>query len=413
MILHLDHDIIIDDRSAVFLFMNSTNTKLIEYGKYLASLIASSINETAPKEPFDGMDWERLYSLALLHNVAVLIYPAVKALDPPAEIMEKFTYNYNRMIAREARQEIEAQRVFSALDAAGTRFIKMKGIVLKNHYPMPYMRTHSDVDICMTSEDRKKSRPIMEALGYKFINGIDYHDEYEKDRFFIYELHSSVMSKRSPFYNIFDNPFDKATPDTEGPGYIFTDKYFYLGLVIHLYKHFVSEGCGIRLLCDLYVFEKTHPELDINSITRILEKYDLAEFYSCIRNLCDCLFGGKELDGRLTLIAEFILRSGEYGSPELKRLSWISSDKSANLSFRDKSKYFLHNWFPGVRTMKRRYPILEKAPILLPVCWVRRGFYTLFFKPQALKEQHGEIKKMNSDEMKAAKQARILAGVKE
>lgn len=392
--------------------MSNTNTKLFLHGKYLAELIACSIRESAPERPFDGIDWEQIYQLAVFHNVTALVYPSLKALDVPAEIMQKFTYHNNRMIAREARQEIDAQKIFSVLKKENIPFIKMKGIALKNCYPLPYMRSHSDVDICMSAENRKRAGKILEDMGYIREGSIDYHDEYCKDDFFIYEIHSAIMSPRSPLAPVFEEPFSKAVPDSDSAGYVFNDDYFYLSLVIHLYKHFVSEGCGIRLFADLLVFERTHPKLDFNFVRKTLEKYGLCDFYEHIRNLCSCLFGGQEFDERYTLIAEFIFKSGEYGSPELKRISWISSDKSANISFRDKMKYFFKNWFPGVSILKKKYPVLEKAPVLLPVCWIRRGFYTIFHKPQALKEQRAEIKKMSSQEMKHAKHIRSLAGIR-
>ncbi|MBQ1978146.1 MAG: hypothetical protein II225_05280, partial [Ruminococcus sp.] len=82
------------------------------------------------------------------------------------------------------------------------------------------------------------------------------------------------------------------------------------------------------------------------------------------------------------------------------------------LTFFDKVSYFLHNWFPGARTMQKRYPVLKKAPFLLPICWVRRIFYTIFFNRSALKEQKDEIKRLNAKELKEAKLIRSLAGIK-
>jgi hypothetical protein len=43
-------------------------------------------------------------------------------------------------------------------------------------------------------------------------------------------------------------------------------------------------------------------------------------------------------------------------------------------------KYALGRIFLPYRTMKVRYPILKKLPILLPFCWIGRFFSILFTK---------------------------------
>lgn len=383
------------------------------HSRYLASLMGHSIKGTAPLNPSDEINWNHILTLAHFHNITALIYPTLKHLDIPKDIMSRFEYENHRLLAREARQEIEAQRVFSALHKGGISFIKLKGIVIKNLYPLPHMRTQADVDICMTKEDREKAKPIMAELGYNLDSSIDYHDEYSKDDFFIYEIHSDIMSKSSPLYNLFLNPFEKSVPDKSRDGeMILSNEYFYLNLVIHLYKHFVSEGCGLRLFSDLYIFRRTCEHLDTDFVTTTLEDYGLLEFHNTLLRLCSCFFEGNEYTDDLTEISNFIFRSGEYGNAELKKLSWISSTKSANLTFFDKFSYFMKNWFPSAKTMKRRYPVLEKAPFLLPVCWIRRIFYTLFFKRSAIKVQRNEIRRLNGNKLKEAKHIRNLAGLK-
>ena len=386
---------------------------LFFYGKLLAQLIGHSIKGTVPLDVPENTDWEKLYKLSAFHNVTALIYPAVKNLSLPGEIKSKFLYDNKLFLTREARQEFESQRVFSALNEAGIPILKLKGIVIKDLYPMPHMRTAADIDICLTKEDRQKARPIMESLGYKFDSSIDYHDEYSKDEFFIYELHSDIMSPKSELHSLFVHPFEKAIVHNSNEMQMtLSNEYFYLNLVTHLYKHFISEGCGLRLFSDLYIYRRKCQKLDNTLITNLLKDYGLLNFHNTILQLISCFFEGNEYTDKLRTLAEFVFKSGEYGNSTLKKLSWLSSSKSANLTFFDKVSYFLHNWFPGARTMQKRYPVLKKAPFLLPICWVRRIFYTIFFNRSALKEQKDEIKRLNAKELKEAKLIRSLAGIK-
>lgn len=386
---------------------------LTSHGKFLAKLIGHSIRGTAPAQVDNDINWEAVYKLANFHNVTALIYPTLSNLDVPEHVLEKFSYDNNRLMAREARQEIEANRVFSALHDAGIPFIKLKGIVIKNLYPMPHMRTASDTDICLTKEGREKAKPIMEKLGYILDSTLVYHDEYMKDKFFIFEMHSDLLSPTSELYSMFENPFEKAVATKENSNeMVLTNEYFYLHLVVHLYKHFISEGCGLRLFSDLYIFRKTCAELDFTFITNILKEYGLLEFHNTILQLNDCFFEDNKYSDKYLALANFIFKSGEYGISSLKRISWISSSKSAKLTFSDKVRYLFGNWFPGAKALEKRYPVLKKAPFLLPVCWVRRFFYVLFFKHSSITEQKNEIKKLNSDELKEARHVQTLAGIK-
>lgn len=385
---------------------------MMKYGRYLASLIGCVINNTPPLKPFENLNWNILYRLAEHHNVVSLIYPAISSMDMPKDVQEKFIYTNKILIARETRQEIEAQSIFSLLNDNGIRFIKLKGITIKNLYPMPYMRTSADVDIYMSKEDRERSRALMKKAGYNLDASIHYHDEYSKDEFYIYELHSSVISPESKFADIFCDPFRNSVTDPDGINYQLNKNYFYLHLMIHLSHHFLTGGCGIRHLCDIYVFEKSHPDLDMDFINNIIKPYELTVFFNTIRNLAYSLFEDKEISKDEMYIAEFIFKSGERGNGELRHISWLSDDKHITWTFTRKCKYFLRLWFPDVDTMKKRYSVLHKFPVLLPVFWVRRIFYTLFFKRSAIKEQRNEIRRLNSNELKEAKRIRNLAGLK-
>ncbi len=386
--------------------------ELVKYGIYVSSLMGHSIRGTEPDKPWDNFDWNLFFHIANHHNVLAIVRPSLSYIQVPEEYLKKIDHQCNRLIAREARQELEFHRVFDVLDNEGVEIIKLKGISLKNYYPLPHMRTSSDVDICMSKEDRARCGAFMEELGYELDTFIDYHDEYCKDKFFFYELHSQITADDSEFFEMFANPFDKAIPDPLGRGLIFNDEYFYLHLVTHLYKHFVAEGCGLRLFCDLYVFERTHPNIDMAFVRSILEKYGILDFYNNMSILVQCFLEGKPLYGKYENLAEHILLSGEHGINELKRLSRHSKDHSSSFTSFDKINYFLGNWFPGVKVMSKKHPILNKVPILLPVFWVERVFYTLFCKPEALKKQYQEIKRINSDDLAYIKEVHKMAHTK-
>ncbi|MBQ2944605.1 MAG: nucleotidyltransferase family protein [Ruminococcus sp.] len=387
------------------------NEKIFLYGKYLCHLVSCCINNKTPEQPFDGIDWNFFYRLAELHKATSLIYPVLCHLDIPQDIMSKFTYNNHRMIAREARQEIEAKRIFGALEEQGIPFIKMKGIVMKNYYPMPYMRAQADVDLCMSEEDRNRCKTIMKDFGYEVFSEDEIVDEYVKEKFFYYEMHSSVNSSTSDFKDIFCDPFSKTKPSDDNVGFVFTNEIFYLHLITHLYKHLLVEGCGIKLFLDLYIFEKAHPDMDNDFIRKILSEHNIETFYDNVLSLIASLFSDEPFSEANKDIATFIFKCGDHGSNLVRDLTRSTTNKTKALSNRNKIHYILQIYFPPARELKYRYPILEKAPVLLPFYWVKRGFSTLFLKNEALKHQRKRIQSFYSDDMQEAKNVYKLIGI--
>lgn len=375
--------------------------ELIKYGRYITSLISSVVLNTAPPAPFDNIDWIKLYKLANKHDVAVMIYPVVKDMGLPEEAMTLFTKNKNRIVARTTRQSIEAEKVFRTLEENNIKYIRLKGIHIKELYPAPYMRTFSDVDIYVSKEGREKTKSLMTNMGYELESTIDYHDEYKKDDFYIYEIHNPIVSENSFHHDIFSEPFGKAVAVSENKGnYVLNNEYFYLHLFFHLYGHFIHKGCGIRLFTDLLVFQENIKNVDYSFIESVLKKYDILDFYYSVQKLNNFFFFNDDADSSTLKIAEFIFKC---------RSNESNKNDFANLGFLGKVKYFLKNWFPPAKDLAFRYPVLNKAPILLPVCWLRRIFYSLFFNRSAFKKQAEHINELNSTEFKEIKEARKLA----
>lgn len=375
--------------------------ELLTYGRYIASLISSAVLNTTPPAPFEDIDWKKLFSLADKHGVAVLIFPIIKNMELPEEAKALFIKNKNRMFARTTRQTIEAERVMTEFEKNSISYIKLKGSHIKDMYPADCMRTFGDIDLCLSEEDRNNIQPIMESLGYKLACVTDYHDEYEKDGFHIFEIHSAITPEDAKYSDVFTEPFSKAVATNDSKlCYVFNNEYLYLHLLFHLHKHFTMTGCGIRLFVDFLVFGQKVKDVDFQYIESILEQYNMLDFYKTVNQLVGFFFFNKEASDDLLKIAEYIFENQPVG---------IYKYHVASLSSFGKVKYFLKNWFPSAKNLAFRYPILNKAPILLPVCWLRRIFYSLFFNRSAIKKQAESIKEANSEEYKNIKEIRKMA----
>lgn len=362
--------------------------------------MASSIKSEGTPAPFDGIDWYFLIKLAEKHNVLLMIAPVLKKLTLPDEAAKLFKSLNNFYVARLTRQNIEASVILSGLESQNIRYIKLKGSHIKEYYPNELMRSFTDVDLCIDEENREKAGKILESMGYELKSSLDYHDEYEKDSFYIYELHTKVVSEQDKYKSVFDNPFEKAVAENENSSYKLKNEYLYLHLFFHLYKHFTNSGCGIRFFADFLVFREYVEDTDFEFVLSVLKKYKLTEFYKTLQNLLAYFFDGKPAEKSTEEIALYIFGNNTTGN-------WMLN--MANFSFWDKLKYFSKIWFPSANTLKERYPVLKKAPVLLPFCWIKRGFKSLFVDRTSLKNHISEVKTLNGNEYRNIKKTRKLA----
>lgn len=109
------------------------------------------------------------------------------------------------------------------------------------------------------------------------------------------------------FYSYYYNVKDRLVKD-EGSefGYHMTPDDSYIYLLCHMYKHYLYVGTGLRSLMDIYLFNKRYSdELDMEYISRELEKLELLKFEKNTRSFAEKVFTGqpllqeeqKELDG--------------------------------------------------------------------------------------------------------------------
>ena len=372
----------------------------IKHCRYLTRLMASSIKNQPPPTPFDDMDWYFIIKLAEKHNVLLMIAPALKKLILPDHAAKLFKSLYNFYVARVTRQNIEASVVMSGLERENIRYLKMKGSHIKEYYPNEMMRSFTDVDLYIDPENREKAAHVLESLGYELKNSTDYHDEFEKDSFYIYELHTKVVSEQEKYKSVFENAFDKAVSENGTLSYRLKNEYLYLHLFFHLYKHFTNSGCGIRFFADFLVFKEYAKDTDFEFIFSVLKKYKMTGFYNTLENLMVYFFEDKPTDKTCEKTALYIFTSETTGDSMLNM---------ANYNGIQKLIYFSKIWFPSAKVLESRYPVLKKAPVLLPFCWIKRGFDSVFINRSSLKVHINEIRTLNSNKYKSIKKTRQQA----
>ena len=312
-----------------------------------------------------------LYSLSAHHDLAHLVGHALfeEGIADGGEAQAAFEKQQMLAIFRHEGFAFETEQIEAALEAAGIPFVILKGSVLRRLYPEPWMRTSCDVDVLVHPEDLAAAEAYLAArLGYRR-EGDGPHDVTLVSEGGVHvELHFSLVEERRAkgAYRMLNRVWDHAAP-REGWrfNYELSDEFFYFYHVAHMAKHFFEGGCGVRAFLDLWFLEQLpHDEAARDAL---LAEGGLSSFAKTARTLCRRWFSGEEYhaDAFAEMVEQFVLFGGVYGSKE--NYVAIHQNRAGG-----KGRYVLARMFLPYEEMKYFYPVLKKAPFLLPVFWVWR-----------------------------------------
>ncbi len=341
---------------------------------YVVAAISAVVNQVPSPQPPAGLDWVTAARFAVKHSVGNLFCYAIEGFDSvPEDVRKKLIENKQKAILREATQEIELSILRGKLNAENIKFMPLKGIILKAFYPKPDMRMMGDIDILFDPSRGETVRDILVGMGYtvkEFGNGVT--DVYWKYPIMNLELHCMLLQSPKEWQKSFADVWERAVP-IGGCEYTQTPEEFYVYLMAHLVKHYIGCGTGIRSVLDLWVC-RNRQDLNEDVIAARFEELGITEFAQNIEALSAVWFGGKESTPLLDEMAEYVASNGTFGDRLTAAMTKTTDTESA------KRDYFLRRLFLNREMMEYAYPVLKRAPVMLPLCWAHRFGKKLFRK---------------------------------
>ena len=335
--------------------------------EYLISLLRSLLKNQPPEELPESCDFGRVFALAQRHSVAGMAYYAAEALKAPpsGEISAQWRLIRDKAIVKDITQQSELEAIGSAFTAAGVRFLPLKGSIIKRLYPQSDMRTMSDIDLLIDEGNAGKARDIMEKLGYSCENfGYDVHDIYYKRPVMNVEIHRELFGEEGQeFRRVFGDPW-RLCVRGEGTRCCFSDSAFFAYVLAHAIKHLEEGGTGIRTITDLWVCLNSGMNIDPEESLRLLEGSGKEGEARRLIGLSRVWYDGAPHTEETLSLEQYILGSGTYGT---------FNNLAANQIRRSgRAGYLFRLIFPTFTHMRQHYPVLKKAPMLLPACWLAR-----------------------------------------
>ena len=341
--------------------------------RYFIALLRSYVNQTAPVG--EAVDSDELFRLADIHDVGGIIATQLKSVEsqfqPTGELKSKFSQVLGYTVKNNAIREYAFEFIRGFLNENEIEHIFVKGIIIKEYYPNPELRTSGDIDVIVNCDlDRIESLARDNALNVT--NVTDDTVTLKKNGLEI-EIHNcaDVIS------SYFDNIFSIAEKDGFEYSLGFNDHLFYL--LCHLLKHVIYRGAGIRMLLDIDLMIRCG-EYDYEKFIALCRANGLEKSARVILSLCKLWFDtpvestvdlNEDVELLKKLEAVFI-DGGSFGySNNTIPLKYYRNNSN-------KFRILLNLAFPSKEYLKKCYAYYEKNPVLYPAARLNRLFDGVF-----------------------------------
>lgn len=351
-------------------------------------LIASALwNVTMDDLVLSADEWVKLYELSVVHGVSPFVFSGASAYKKamPADLMNKWRSSVIATVVNNDRMLNAQDKLLGLLAAHDIPCAIIKGSSLSVNYPQPEMRPLGDIDLLIRPEDAERTEKLLTENGYQPDHtGHPFHlDFFGKGA--VVEMHWAVTSfPEMPGAQVARQVMSDALNDVdtarvEGHSFsVLRPAYQALTLLLHMERHMISSGIGLRQLCDWMMFiaamgaEKFRTE-----VMPELEKCGVLQFAEVLTAACVRYLGMPQ--DRVPWCAqvqpvlsdamlEEILRGGNMGKAD--------ENNGASAMFVDRQGYaqkqnVLQVTLRQLTTLaKKHFPIVERVPLLLPVFWV-------------------------------------------
>lgn len=366
--------------------MNTTQIQLINFLK------AALFEKVAVFDSSDKIIWKAILEEAEAHNVVGLLYAAVNKSEHLKYIEKEHLEQWKRDTFISAIQQIkhirQISKVLKIFNEGNIPVIVLKGLVIREFYPKPELRTMCDADILVKKEDLYKVKKLLLDLGYTESERTGIHIAFDHDNHFTIEVHWTLSNKyflkgQSIFENqIWKNTIEVKVENSETLSLSYEDLAVHL--CIHMAVHSGNSGFGIRQLYDLALLVKNKGHLiDWSSFLDKIRECEVEKFTIAIFQVCRQLFNmtipeelnniNFEKEDFLMLLINDIFSAGVHGKRNMSKLlsnklAYDSNDVDCH-NYKGIVKRFIIMLFPPINKLSNRYGYAKKYIILVPVAW--------------------------------------------
>ncbi|MVZ65293.1 hypothetical protein GQF61_05460 [Sphingobacterium sp. DK4209] len=230
--------------------------------------------------PLSRAEWQKLYDLSVNHTVEGVIFDGLQRLDlsllPGRDLLVPWAVRIEKIEQRNKWMDKVINEQVHFFNSHEISPILLKGQGLSNLYPNPLRRICGDIDWCFESKAvYDKARKVVEEKGIDVNRSAGYSENYMWDNCEV-EHHQKMFDIHNPFMKGYINRFEKNENKKKSAIYLNNIETLIpspiatlLQVNLHILKHLLSFGIGIRQLCD-----------SARAYFALYSKYDKASLYS-------------------------------------------------------------------------------------------------------------------------------------
>lgn len=324
-----------------------------------------------------------LHKLSKAHDLAHIVGDALIKNDliNNDEVKSKFQKQIMLAAYRYEKINYELECLCKVLNEAEIPFIPLKGSVIRQYYPEPWMRTSCDIDILVHEEQvDQAAQRVVDTLGYTYKKK-NYHDISLMSGGGVHlELHFSIKENQKNIDALLTKCWDYAISHRNYE-YKFSNEFFLFHQLAHASYHFLNGGCGIRPILDVYLLEKKLA-FDRGILNDMLMKTGIKTFFEALTRLSDAWFADGAYDDGICRMEKFVLSEGVYGNDKNSIVISQQSEKG-------RLGYIFHRIWMPYESLCLLYPKLCGRRYLQPFYEVKR--WLKIFKPEVRKRKSCDL----------------------
>lgn len=358
---------------------------LTSFERGILTLVRNAVNGEKRPLPKD-FDYKQAYEFGKKHQIIPLLYYGGAHIEDfvNSSVGTTFLMTTMKLASFSENQLKEIALLQDSFEKNGIEYMKLKGANLKALYPLGEMRLMSDADILIREKQMPQIKDALIELGYEYKAHSDYEWIWQKPELAL-ELHKGLVPVyQKDLYAYFGDGWERAVRVEGKSEYAMSKEDEFVHLFAHLVKHYRDAGVGIKHFVDIYAYLNSNKDVNMEYVELTLKKLKLYDFFVNVKNTVNAWFCDTELDEISEFITQKVFESGVYGQKLASLTAAKLREKKQGKKRTGLGKFFVHI-FPTFITMRSLFPVLDKAPILLPFMWVWRWLCIIFKEKEKVK----------------------------
>ena len=333
------------------------------------------------------VDWKAVFDECKAQSVISLAFSVLPKREVPQKIYAHWKALVNENLAVNSKISYAHTMLNDLLNQASIPYVILKGCASAEYYDDPLLRTMGDVDFLVSEKNIKQVDKLLENQGFVFNNSFhEIERAYEKDGV-ILELHWNITGipggkTGELLENIFKDIFEKSELKHFDLAEYYSPSSFHHGLVmlLHVARHMITGGIGLRHFCDWAVFVDKVGKDFVPLFEDKLKQVGLWRFAQIMTQFCTLYLGLPQQEWAgisdkqlLDQLKDDVFAGGNFGHKDLSRADeakFITSRKKGGVN---NDSNLMQAVLSANEIVRKHWKFADKVPIVYPAGWAFFG----------------------------------------